>query len=524
MQGLLRFLAGAFFVFTALAVQAGSVTLSRITRLPDGSAEMVVSGSASSPLVLQGTSDFKTWKDIQTFNLSGTPVTLKDPSASSQARRLYRVNASTQAIPLPDLSGLQNRVFPAPEGADTIQFAPNGTLGYIVWRDQQLIYRERNASGAWSEQVVNSQGATFKPYLVFDFSAPREDYRFQPSAVLLFDGNSRAHIFQANGRGIDHYTQADGGQFSKTENINNPQADGSIDVLEGSVGPGNIFHFVALSSGSPRKLSYGSNSGGNWNWNFISTVGDPPLTYWAPPFAARWLGLAVDSNNRAHIVYRASLDLTYDSAGHPRAYSELKYASNASGSWNSVVVQRPRDLSGEAANGASIAIGSNNKPAIVSWYDERADTGSAEESRSYYHTLDGNGNWQSSVIATAPDGYVAGDGPKGTGFSPRLKFDDQGRAHVVFMDHAGEHFGGIGQQEYAGNLRHGWWNGSGWSFETLFRQSAPLQGELVYPAFALRGSELAVTFLERQTAWKYSSFPPLSASKYYFHFQTGSAH
>jgi hypothetical protein len=51
-----------------------------------------------------------------------------------------------------------------------------------------------------------------------------------------------------------------------------------------------------------------------------------------------------------------------------------------------------------------------------------------------------------------------------------------------------------------------------------------LQGELVYPAFALRGSELAVTFLERQTAWNYSSFPPLSASKYYFHFQTGSAH
>ncbi|MGN6386102.1 MAG: hypothetical protein ACTHMT_07665, partial [Verrucomicrobiota bacterium] len=68
-------------MFAALAVQADSVTLSRITRLPDGSAEMVVSGSASSPLVLQGTSDLKTWKDIQTFNLSGTAVTLKDSSA-----------------------------------------------------------------------------------------------------------------------------------------------------------------------------------------------------------------------------------------------------------------------------------------------------------------------------------------------------------------------------------------------------------------------------------------------------------
>ena len=118
------------------------------------------------------------------------------------------------------------------------------------------------------------------------------------------------------------------------------------------------------------------------------------------------------------------------------------------------------------------------------------------------------------------DGYIAGDGNKGSGFSPYLRFDSKGVAHILFVDHAGEHFGGIGQQEYAGNLRHAWWNGSGWSFETVFPQDDPLKQEVVYPAFALAGSEMAIAVLQRDTQWNYSSYPPLSHSKYYFRFFT----
>lgn len=183
-------------------------------------------------------------------------------------------------------------------------------------------------------------------------------------------------------------------------------------------------------------------------------------------------------------------------------------------------MQRPRDLSGEAANGASIAVGANNKPYIVIWYDERADTGSAQESRLYFHQQDASGNWSSSVVLDKADGYIAGDGNKGTGFAPYLRFDATGRAHILFEDHAGEHFGNIGQQEYAGSLRHACWNGSAWQVETVFQQTAPLQQEVVYPAFAISGNELAVTLLQRDTQWNYSSFPPLSNSKYYLRFFT----
>lgn len=499
------------------------VRLSEIHRLPDGTVQISITGSSSDPVVLQSSSDLKSWQDLQTLNLSGGEATYVDSQANTLRERNYRVrtaSGSSNPTSPADLGTMMNRVFPAPEGFNTVQYAPDGTLGFIVWRDTNLIYRERSPSGAWSEQVVDPHGNTFKPYLVFDFTAPREDYRFQPSAVLLFDSSSAPHIFRASGKAIIHYARP--GLWSAIETIPAPLANADIAVLEGGIGQNNVFHFAVLSAGSPRNLTYGTNRGGQWNWTTISTVDDPPLTYWAPPFAPRWLALAVDSNNAAHIAFRSALSLTYDSAGHPRAYSELKYASNASGQWSTALVSKPRDSSGEAANGASIAIAPDGKPRILSWYDERADTGSAQESRLYFHQQDSSGNWTASVVVSQAAGYVAGDGNKGAGFSPYLRYAPNGVAHVLYLDHAGEHFDNIGQQEYAGNVRHAWWNGSGWSFETVFTQTSPLLQEAVFPAFAVAGSELAIAVLERDTQWNFSSFPPLSASKYYFRFFTKS--
>lgn len=420
---------------------------------------------------------------------------------------------------LPDLANLPNRVFPSPEGFNTVQYAPNGALGFIVWRDQQLIFRERTASGAWTEDIVSNGGNVFQMLTTFSYYGPREDYRFQPSAVLLYDSASQAHVFQANGRNINHYLHVPGG-WQQTETILASLANDNIAVLIGSVGPNNAFHLAALTAASPRSLTYASNKTGSWNWSSISTVTDTPLSYWAPPYAPRWLSLAADSRNNAHITFRTSMDLTYDSAGHPRAYSELKYASNTSGQWTIGLVQKPDDVSAEAANGASIAIGSDDRPRIASWYNDRGDGGSSSESRLYYHEPDGAGGWTHTVVLNSPDGYSAGDGPKGTGFSPYLRFDNAGRPHILFLDHAGEHFGGIGQQEYAGNLRHAWRNGTTWSVENIYRQTSPLDREIVYPAFAMSGNEMAVTLLQRETKWNLSSFPPLSNSTYYFRFFT----
>jgi hypothetical protein len=445
-------------------------------------------------------------------------------TSESIGQTFYRLTAGPVANPAPidplDSATLMNRVFQAPESLNTVQYAPNGNLAFLAWRDRSLIVRERS-DGGWTENTLNNGGNLFTMLTQFNYSGPRQDYAFQPSAAIVYDSQSRPHVFEASGTSIIHYAKSASGTWGEVEEITDPQANASIAVLEVGIGAGDVFHFAALSAGSPRNLTYGSNRGGSWNWTTISSVSDADPYYWAPPFAPRWLGMAIDSNNAAHIVYRSSMDITRDDAGHPRAYSILKYASNRSGSWIAdQVVQTPADQSGEAANGASIAIAPDGNPRIVSWYDERADSGSAQESRLYWHQQDANGNWSSDIIMNAPDGYVAGDGPKGTGFSPQLRYDQSGRAHILFLDHAGEHFSNIGQQEWAGNLRHAWFDGNAWSVETIARQTNPLQQEMIFPTFAMLNGEMAVTYLERNTQWNLTSYPPMANSQYYFRFLT----
>jgi hypothetical protein len=504
-------------IFHATQAQEMRITSVR----PATNNQVIVSGNGSAAMSvnLEGSTDFRNWTKLQTF-AAGAPITYTDIAASGRFYRLTAGNVLPNPNTLTDLGTLMNRVFQAPENLNTVQYAPNGNLAYIAWRDQSLIVRER-ISGSWSEAVLNNSGNVFTMLTQFNYSGPRQDYAFQPSAAVAYDSQSRPHVFQASGTTIIHYAK-NSGTWGEVERINDPQANAAISALEVSMGAGDVVHFAALSAGSPRNLTYGSNRGGSWNWSTVSSVSDVDLYYWAPPFAPRWLSMAIDNNNAAHIAFRSSMDITKDSDGHPRAYSILKYASNKNGSWQTQVVQTPADQSGEAANGASIAIAPDGKPTLVSWYDERADSGSAQESRLYFHQQDGNGNWSGQMIFQSPDGYAAGDGPKGTGFSPHLRYDPSGRAHILFLDHAGEHFSNIGQQEYAGNLRHAWWNGSSWSVETVARQTNPLQQQIVFPTFAMSGNEMAVTYLERNTQWNLSSYPPMANSQYYFRFLTKS--
>lgn len=503
----------------AFAVDAQTLRFSSIVR--QGNQALISAPAHPSSVSLQASVDYQNWTTLQNF-APNSAISFADALAAGGPRRVYRlVSGAPAPVTLPELASMPNRVFPSPQGFDTIQYAPDGRLGFIFWRDQQLVLRERTAGGSWTEQAINSAGRTFAPLLSFNFSGPRSDYDFQPSAILLYDSQSRPNVFQVSGANVIRYSR-NSGSWQESERIANPIARGNLAVLLGSVGPNDVFHLAALSAGSPRNLTYASTRSGSWSWTAISDVTDAPLEYWAPPYAPRWVSMDVDRQNNAHIAYRSEMTTTKHPAGYPRARSELKYASNASGSWRTgALVMTTFDISGEAANGASIAVAPDGKPRIVSWYNERADTGSSQESRLYFHQQDTAGNWTRSEVIRTPDNYAAGDGPKGSGFSPYLRYDSRGRAQILFLDHAAEHFS-IGQQEYAGNVRHGWWNGNGWSFETVYRQANPLKQDAQFPAFALspNASELAMTVLHRDANWTLTPFPPLSNSTYTFRFVT----
>jgi hypothetical protein len=119
-------------------------------------------------------------------------------------------------------------------------------------------------------------------------------------------------------------------------------------------------------------------------------------------------------------------------------------------------------------------------------------------------------------VTSRPIGYIAGDDEKGAGAYPYLRFDLSGRPHIVFTDHASQHF--PSQNEYAGHVRHAVRNGSIWNVETLLMQDKPLEQQALFPAFAMNNSELALVVLERLTTWNTQVNPQVATSNYKMRF------
>lgn len=512
----LKITLGIFSTLLCVKFSADSLAAPRLTgpvRMPTGALAVTLTGGAGESVVLQGSGDMKTWRDLQSYDLTGQAAVYQQPEGAAYS--FFRVRSATPqtGTTLPSLADSPNSVFVAGEGFDTVQYAPNGTLGFIFWKGRDLMMRERTTAGNWSEQLVSGGGN------LFQMNVNRSDYRFQPAALLLYDSNSQPHVFRLNGtKSIQHLARS-GSNWSPVESIQNDSANANLSMLVGAIGAGNTFHLATISGGETPNLTFGSNRNGSWSWTTVASVKPFPTHYLAPSYAPRWFSLAVDRNNAAHLVFRPEYRISF-SGGYVRAYNELAYASNASGQWNVQIVQKPRDDSGEAGHGISVAIGPDNKPYIASWHNERGPGGSSENSRLFFQSQDAAGNWSRTEVLSRPQGYIAGDGEKGTGFAPYLRFDAQGRPHIVFLDHASEHFGISGQSEYAGHIRHAYLQDGQWRVETLFQQTEPLRNQMLYPAFAMNGGEIAVTGLQRLTTWDMSGYPPTVNSTYKFTFTT----
>jgi hypothetical protein len=476
-------------------VQAQQLVLS--TRNTGSTSEITISGPAGAAGVLRASDDLNNWQPVQSFVLTGSPFVY---SQEANARRaFFSVSQQAAGLPLPDLSTLVNSVFVPGEGFNTVQYSPSGNLGAIYWKDRDLVFLERNASGATSESIVSSDGLGISLAATLLYSPQRP-------AVLLFDSSSVAHVFKASGSTVQHLKK-NGGSWSSVETINAP---GTVTRLVADIGRDNSFHVGVLANGS----LYYAGSRNSWNWTTVDSVQDDP--WWMPgSFSRRWFSMAVDSQGAAHFVYRPTFDFSRHPEGYMRANTKLKYASNRTGSWATEIVREPDDISGEAGSGESIAIGPNDLPAIASWYNERGDGGSSQWSRLQFYEMDGSGQWVRSEVTSRPIGYIAGDGEKGTGAYPYLRYDPQGRPHIIFTDHAAEHF--PYQNEYAGHVRHAVRNGSEWNIDTVYAQTAPLQQQAVFPAFAVNNGELAVMLLERLTAWNTQVNPQVATSTYKTH-------
>ena len=397
---------------------------------------------------------------------------------------------------------LEDRLAPAgtriPAGEfNWTQYSPTGELAQLIWDGPSLVYRTRAAS-SWHEERI----AVSNTYTAPEYNTRDQVQKASQSAQLIFTADGTPHVLYLDpvwlGSSnsyqtvVRHFART-GGQWKLVESISAPWlSDWGPSNLIAESGPNNSLHILfaetydfATGVGDVGSgiLWYASNKSGSWDFDRVANTADLRMDVWfaGGRWAPRFLSMAIDSRNHAHITYTPQF---YIAGAFSTVFSELKYATNASGSWRSETVMSPHDGTADAGLGASVAISPRGQVAIASYYVDRFPTGSPQTSKLMYHTRYSGGGWSHRDVATRPDGYAAGDGARFTGFAPQLYFDSAGRPTIVFSDEAGEHLPATHANEFAGQIRVARLVSGTWQLQTVYRQSEPLVNQLFYPVAA----------------------------------------
>jgi hypothetical protein len=402
---------------------------------------------------------------------------------------------------------LEDRLTPAgttiPAGEfNWTQYSPTGELAQLVWEGQTLVYRTR-AANAWHGEAIATDGT---------FTAAQYDTRDQvqkasQSAQLVFTADGTPHVLfldsvwmgfsNAYQTTVRHYART-GAQWTLVESVSPPWlSTWGPSNLVAEAGPGNSLHLLfaetygaAAGVGNQGSgiLWYGTNKAGAWQFDKVADTADLKMDVWftGGRWAPRFLSMAVDAQNAAHVTFTPQF---YIAGAFSTVNSTLMYATNKGGSWRAETVMAPHDGTADAGLGASVAVAPSGQIAVASYYVDRFNTGSPQTSKLMYHTRTANGTWTHTDVVTTPDGYVAGDGAKFTGFAPQLYFDSAGRANIAFSDEAGEHLPVTYANEFAGQIRLATLSAGRWAVQTVYRQSNPLVNQLFYPVAAERNGQ-----------------------------------
>jgi hypothetical protein len=401
-------------------------------------------------------------------------------------------------------------VWPGGFSTTCLQYAPNGNLAMLLWI--------KNSQGEWDLNYVErtnfgdfrTEPLPINPVGGFFYFPGNEFYERSTSvpaaADLLFDSSGNAHVVVAQTfGGFQHFLRNATG-WSLVDQAADFTGNMSLAVLNmaAAIAPDNTIHVVIdgqiivtnSTTAPPRQLLYGTNKSGQWVFASVVNLGN--VYQGGTDENPRYLSIAAGANDAAYIAYTPSFqEIPVSGTPYSTSYSQLAFATNRSGSWATQVVYQPPDTSGDAGEGASIAVAPNGTVAIASYYVKRVTTGSAAFSQLLYHTLTAAG-WTNEVVAGSADGFVGTDGSQFTGYNPELKFDAAGNPHIAFSDHASSHYadspGSLTyDHEFNGQIRYAVKTNGQWSLATILRQTDPKSQEITFPDFALSPGG-AVTF------------------------------
>lgn len=374
------------------------------------------------------------------------------------------------------------------EGIGSLRVSPTGELGQLFYLDDVLHYRVRSPGGSFQTQHV----------------VEVEDYLFFSSAggvpaQLLYQSDGSPIVLVAEETGFQVYRPDLNGVWSVVDAVSY-EPDYAFEVtgsLFAEIGPDDSIHaLVAAGDWYDGRLLYATDRSGSWDVSQIARPAAAGAYFHFSGLASRYLSLAVASDHSVHIAYTPEF-MDFGEGGFRRPFDRLAYLSNRSGTWQTEIVHQPSDDSGQSGLASSIAIAPSGQPAIAQFFVDRYPTGSAVSSQLLLHQRTVNATWTTELVTDRPDGYVAGDGAKFTGFAPHLVFDAFGRPHIAFSDHASQHFGNFGADEFAGQIRHAVKGSEGWRIKTVFAQSDPIRQTLRYPTMAILPNEIVFVGIQR---------------------------
>jgi len=270
------------------------------------------------------------------------------------------------------------RVAPVPQLSESI-VGGRLTTNNLPVGNNTLYFRARTTDGKLLEDVVNFTVAKVQPAVV--------------------------HIsYQKNGKSPNpdqlKYATNDSGSFITTVIDSLGETFAYDDLAVDS--QGKIYISYSSEENGPHTVNYATNASGAWVTTVVAQVG--------PSLTNLQTSIAVDSNNKVHISYN---DFVFDPAAS-KSFYDLKYATNASGSWVTSTV----DATQGVGRYSSIAVDKNNHVHI-----SYADLGQDQLSTPILkYATNTSGSWTLETI----DKNAAGLGSS-------IKTDSNNKVHISYQ-------------------------------------------------------------------------------------------
>ncbi len=194
-----------------------------------------------------------------------------------------------------------------------------------------------NASGSWVTTTIDSAGNVGE------------------ATSIAVDSNNKVHIsyYDRTNGGLKYITNASGSWVTTTVDY---IGYGYLTATSIAIDSNNKVH-VSYSRGDIGDLKYATNASGSWVTTTVDSGGYVDESTFV--LVGGFSSIAIDSNNNVHIGYSSTVFI-YDSMSGNwyNIDADLKYATNAGGSWATTTIGSNYDYEGEYT---SIAIDSNNK-------------------------------------------------------------------------------------------------------------------------------------------------------------------